>query len=411
MKFLVMPKPILSKDKSLMAYCLRYQQAQEFVADAPARFLDGIVALPFLKVVEELGIDALTGGSPLFVPINKFSLLTDITAQFNQPPSKIIFLVDNQVPPEEPFLGCIQTLKEKGYNFAIENVTNFGFMDPIIQLCDYILLSFSGGDMKNLDLYTRMSFRYKEHIFIATSVDRIGVFDELRKKGFSFFEGNFYTLPLPQDRRGISPIKVNRIQLLNTVNEPEFEISDVIEIVSRDPSMTFSLLKMVNSHHLGISQEIKSISQAVALLGQVEVRKWVLTIIVSLLAKDKPSELVRLALFRAKFAESLAKYFEMQMLSSTLFLMGLFSILDAALDMPMSEALDKVKVPDDVFEVLVTHTGRLAPVLNFVMAYENANWTEVKRISIQNNLRVEDVFEKYMETTRWYGALINTPDE
>ena len=160
MKFLTMPKPILAKNKSLMAYCLRYQQAQDFVSEAPAKFLDGIIALPFLRVVEELGIEALTGGAPLFVPINKFSLLADLASQCTQPPGKIIFMVDNQIPPEEPFLGCIKDLKNKGFSFAIENAENFGYMDPIIQLCDYILINFKADSYDSLDLYARMSFRY-----------------------------------------------------------------------------------------------------------------------------------------------------------------------------------------------------------------------------------------------------------
>ncbi|MDR2168426.1 MAG: HDOD domain-containing protein [Clostridiales bacterium] len=411
MKFLIMPKPILAKNMSLRAYCLRYQQAQDFVADAPVRFLDGIVALPFLKVLDDLGLDALTGGSPLFVPINKFSLLTDISEQCHQPPNKIIFLLDNQVPPEEPFLSCIKNLKSKGFSFAVENVVNFGFMDPILQHCDYVMLSFKAGNMKNLDLYTRMSFKYKDHIFIASGVDRVDTFYELQKHGFRFYEGNFYTLPLPRDRGAMSPVKVNRIQLLNTVHKPDFAIEDVVKIVTRDPSMIISLLRFVNSPYLGISQEIKSVPQAVALLGQVEVRKWVLTTIMSLLAEDKPSELVRLALFRAKFAERLARCFDMAMLSNTLFLVGLFSILDATLDLPMEEALQKVKVSDEVSSTLITREGRLAPVLNFVFAYESADWTGVKNIMILNKIKPEEIFEAYIDTAKWYGSLIDSTKE
>ncbi|MCL2168598.1 MAG: HDOD domain-containing protein [Defluviitaleaceae bacterium] len=397
MNFLLMPKAILTKNKALMAYRLRYLELDDY-AD--------FVSLSFLRVIDDLGLDALTGGVPLFVPINTYSLLADISEACTQPPSKIVFLLDGLIPPKEPYLSAIKELRSLGFSFSIENVPDLEAFEPIIQMCDYIMVDFATDNTRKLTLHASLSAKYKKHIFIATDVNSDELFNQLQKKGFSFFEGSFYTLPLPHNRGAMSPVKINRVMLLNIVNQPDFDINDVIEIVSRDPSMTLSLLKLVNSPYIGILQEIKSIPQAVALLGQVEVRKWVLTVIVSKLAEDKPSELVRTSLFRAKFAEGLAKSFGIADLSSMLFLMGLFSILDAAMDLPMKQALEKVKISGEIKRALIHRQGVLAPVLDFVFAYEMANWHEVNEIIQHNNIEPENVFSVFMDTTRWYGWLL-----
>ena len=392
---------------SVMAYVFRHESAHEYVADAPSRLFDGVVVLPGLQILENIGLNAFTNGSALFVPISHFSLLSDVTLQCTQPPGKVIFLLDNNVPPEEPFLGHIRDLIDKGFSFAIENVKDFERMEPVIQLCEYIKLGFR-YNMDNLEVFNKISRKYRKHVFIATDVNSVEVFQKLQSSGFYYFEGRFYRLPVSQDRGEISPVKINRVQLLNTVREPDFDIEEVVKIVSRDPSMTISLLRLVNSPHLGIVQKIKGVKQAVALLGQTEVRKWVTTVIAGLLAEDKPSEVTRLSLIRAKFAETLARHFEMGMHASSLFLMGLFSVLDAALNVPMQEALFMVQVSDDVFEALAERKGRFLPILQFIEAYEAANWTECKNIMTQNNVCAGDVFNAYIDTVEWYDIIVST---
>ena len=406
-KYLIAPKPILGRDMSVMAYCFRHEAAHSYVTDAPSRAMDGVVALPGLQILEDIGLNAFTNGSALFVPVSHFSLLSDLTTQCSQPPDKVIFLLDGKFPPEEPFLSEVKKLIDKGYSFAIENVTDFDKMHPVVELCKFIMMGFR-FNMNNLELFNKVSPRYKKHIFIATEVNSTETYDELQKTSFYYFEGRFYNLPVPTGDNTIAPVKVNRIHLLNIVREDDFDIEEVVKVVSRDPSMSISLLKLVNSPHLGISTQIKGIQQAVALLGQEEVRKWVSTAIAGLLAEDKPSELTRLALLRAKFAENMAPHFQMAMHANSLFLMGLFSVLDAALNMSMKDALDVVKVSDDVYEALVSNTGVFAPVLNFIRAYEAAHWTECKNVLAVHEIDAGDVFMAYINTAEWYDIIVST---
>ena len=123
------------------------------------------------------------------------------------------------------------------------------------------------------------------------------------------------------------------------------------------------------------------------------------------LCADRPSEITRISLLRAKFAENLAPLFEMAVHSSELFLMGLFSVLDLILDKSMSEALEMVKVSRSIEEALISHQGELAPVLDFILQYESASWQEVSRQMLLQNIDMDPVYDAYIRSLQWYRDL------
>jgi len=217
---------------SVMAYCFRHESAHSYVSDSPSRLFDGVVALPGLKILEDIGLNAFTNGRTLFVPVSHFSLLSDLTLQCSQPPEKIVFLLDANFPPEEPFLGHMRELKEKGFSFAIENVTDFDRMHPVVELCHFIKMGFR-FNMDNLALFNKVSKKYRQHVFIATDVNTIERFRELQSSGFYYFEGRFYNLPVKSGSNTVSPLKINRIHLLNIVQEEDFDVEEVVKVVSR----------------------------------------------------------------------------------------------------------------------------------------------------------------------------------
>jgi len=408
MKLLITPKPVLRSDYSIMSYCFRYQRGEDYLADqAPSRLFDGIINLPCLTVLEDVGLDGFTNGFPLFVPLNRFTLLSDVSLQCTQPPEKVIFLLDENTTPEPMFVDCIEKLKQKGFRFAVENIKNYDLMRPIIDLCEFILISFKYDSEKAMASYDNIMRRFPRHSFIASDVNTNAVFDSIRNSGFACFEGRFYNIPVTKGNTSISPVKINRIQLINIVRQPDFAIEEAAKVVSQDTALSISLLKLVNSPYLGLRQKVKSIQHATAMLGQSEVRKWVTTATTGLLAEDKPDELTRLSLIRAKFAENLSKSFEMAIHAPGLFLMGLFSILDVVLEMPMVEALKIISVSENIYDALIFNEGNYAMVMNFIKVYESADWSEVNRLMTIHNLDVEKIFHAYIEAIRWYATIVS----
>jgi len=404
MKLLFVPKPVLNDKMEVVFYCIRYQKADRYLSDQPLWLMDGAMHSPFLDILKMTGLNGLSNGLPIIAPLNKLSLLIDIENNCDESPEKIIFLLDDDTPPDAAFTDNIKRLKDLGFRFAAEQIADYAAMDPVLALCDFLFLDCQAKDFR--DRLNSLKNKYRKLSFIASNVTDLNVFSNVKRSGFAGFEGKFYSKPVVKSQLGIVPIKVNRIQLLNIVRDEEFDISEVVKVVGQDPSLSVSLLKFVNSPYLGISQKIQTIQHAVAMLGQTEVRKWVTTATSGALADDKPDEVTKLSLMRAKFAENLAPYFEMAIHQPSLFLMGLFSVLDVILEMPMENALNIVTVSDKIHQALVDLKGDFAKVLSFIYTYEAADWNELNRLMILHNLNVDDIVNAYIEAAKWYSTIV-----
>ena len=212
-------------------------------------------------------------------------------------------------------------------------------------------------------------------------------------------------MPVTKGEAKVSPLKVNYIELLNIVNEPDFDLTKAADVIGRDTALVISLLKMVN--HMTVNSEITSIRHAAAMLGQKELKKWINTAVTNQLCADRPNEIMRVSLLRAKFAENLAVVFEMGGQAGELFLMGLFSVLDLIINKPMEEALKMVKVSKEIEEALIEDKGHFAPVLEFVKQYESASWQEIDRTMLLNNMDSKQVYDAYITALRWYRDLFS----
>jgi EAL and modified HD-GYP domain-containing signal transduction protein len=261
--------------------------------------------------------------------------------------------------------------------------------------------------MNEVKIRITITHRYKNITSVYTHINNKDLFKELQGRYSGMFEGHFYRTPLTKGKHEVSPLQVNLINLLNKVRDENFEFDEISNIIQRDPVLTVSLLRLVNSAYFALKEKVKSINQAVVMLGQTEIRKWITTAVARLLGADRPSEVTRLALIRARFAEELAIKFCMEEESQSLFLMGLFSVLDAILDMPIDEALDMVRVSEEIREALVEHKGKYSTIFQFIMEYEAANWNVVSRLLILSDLETEDIYEAYVNAMIWYSDIIS----
>jgi EAL and modified HD-GYP domain-containing signal transduction protein len=371
---------------------------------AGARF-DGAGTVHELEVVSSMGVSTLTGGKEVFVPINQFSLFAEISLQCTVPANKVVLLMDNSIQPTEEFVKRVRELKEQGYKMAIRKlpISSFEPYKEIISKCDYILLDHVKIDISKAKIYFKK--QYPAIKLCAVNVDTQEQYDELVKDGgYDLYEGRFFRMPITSTETEVSPLKVNYIELLNVVNAPDFDLTEAADVIGKDPALVISLLEIVN--RMALNSEITSIRHAAAMLGQKELKRWINTAVTKELCADKPSELIRLVMIRAKFAENLAPEFEMAMQAPELFIMGLFSALDRMLEKTMEEALSMVQVSKNVKEALLENKGEFAPVLEFIKCYEDADWTEVSRLLVLSKMDMDKIYEAYLGALRWYRDLI-----
>lgn len=398
--------PLFDENLNIGAYSLFVQKKNTFLNPSllgTGRF-DGAARIEGLEIIQSMGIESLSSDSDVFVTVSNMSIFSDISEQCDAPHERLVLLMDPTVKPEPMYIERLAELKSQGYKLAMRKlqVADFESYREILKLTDYVFLNHKKIDISKAKIYFTKLFP-KIHL-CAVGVDNQEEFAALKSSGgYQLYEGNFYRIPVNSGEHEVAPLKVNYIELLNTVNSDNFELTQAADIIGRDTALTISLLRMVNN--MAINSEITSIRHATAMMGQKDLKKWITTAVVGELCTDKPNEVTRLSLLRARFAENLAGVFGMALQSSELFLMGLFSVLDVILDMPMEEALAMVHVSKQVRDVLVERKGPLAKVYDFILRYENADWQEVSRQMILEDIDLDTLYNAYLQTLEWYRKL------
>lgn len=399
--------PLFDSQLSVKAYSLFSQKANMLLNPAllGTGQRDGAGFVQGLEVIESMGLDTISRDKEVFVPVNNISLFTSFEEQCqNMPKDRIVLLLDNSIKPEDMYVDRIKELKQMGFKVGVRKlfVQDFEVYKRILLMADYILLDNKKIDITKAKIY--FSNVYPNIKLCAVNVETQEVFEKLvSDTGYTLYEGEFYRVPVTKGQNEVAPLKVNYIELLNIVNDADFDLTKAADIIGRDTALVLKLLEIVNK--LSVNSEITSIRHAAAMLGQKELKKWINTAVTNQLCADKPNEITRVSLLRAKFCENLAPMFDMGGLSSELFLVGLFSVLDIILDLPMKEALKKVKVSKQIEKALVKSEGEFASVLSFVMAYENANWAEIDRLMLLNEMDNAAVYDAYKGSLEWYRDL------
>jgi EAL and modified HD-GYP domain-containing signal transduction protein len=399
--------PLFDDKMSVCAYSVFARKENLFLNPAlmaGARF-DGAGTVHELEVVSNMGVATLSGGKEVFVPVNQFSIFAEISLQCTVPADKVVLLMDNTIQPTDEFVKRVRELKEQGYKMAIRKlpISSFEPYKHILEKCDYILLDHVKIDISKAKIYFKK--QYPNIKLCAVNVDTKEDYDNLVSQGgYDLYEGSFFRMPVTKSETEVSPLKVNYIELLNVVNAPDYDLTDAADVIGKDPALVISLLEIVN--RMALNSEITSIRHAAAMLGQKELKRWINTAVTKELCADKPTEIIRLVMIRAKFAENIAKEFDLAMQAPELFIMGLFSALDIMLGKTMEEALQMVQVSKNVREALLENKGEFAKVLEFMRRYEDADWTEVSRLLVIDNMDMDNIYNAYLGALRWYRDLI-----
>ena len=382
--------PLFDDKMQVSAYSVVAQKKNLFVNTelATTGRLDGAAEILGFDIVDSVGVDVLDPESKIFIEVNPISIFTDIDSLCHVPHDRV------------------QELKDKDYRIAMRKlqVQEFEAYREMLPLVDCILLDHKRINVEKAKVYFRSL--YPRMKLCAVNVNSKEDFDRLvtEEGGYDFYEGTFFRMPITSGQKELAPLKTNYLRLLHVVNDPDFNLNEAADIIGQDAALVFSLLKMVN--RMTVNAQITSGRHAAAMLGQKELKVWINTAVTKELCADKPSEIVRMTMTRAKFAEHLGAAFGMREKHSELFLMGMFSLLDVMLDRTMEAALSQVNVSKEIYDALMQNTGKLAEVLHFIKEYENASWQEVSRMMVLRGIDVKTVYEAYLSALRWSSSLM-----
>ncbi len=333
--------------------------------------------------------------------INFTQELLENNLPFSFPKTKVVVEILEDVEPTPQVINVCRRLKESGYTLALDDFVYDRKFDPLLEMVKIVKIDIRLTPLNTL-IRTLNHLKHHNVKLLAEKVESEEEFVLANRLGFSYFQGYFFCKPQGIRIREISSIKVNLIRLLAEVTKKEIELERLREIIASDVAITYKLLRFLNSAYYYLLQKVKSVRHGVALLGEKELRNFCMLVIISELATDKPDELVRLVLVRAKLCEMLGKSAGVsENECMNLYMIGLFSLLDAMLDCPMSEILDKLPINVVVKESLLGKKNTYSNFLSLSQAFEKNQQDECLLLQQKLSLTDDQVKACYLEAVKY----------
>jgi len=370
---------------------------------------EGTVTLSeFNNALDALGLNDIENKSQYFIMYSK--QLLNPTVLKNLPREK--FIVQISLPGNPSASGIQQSVKllnelrKNGYKLALAGLIS---SDPVLELLKIVdYCKFAAKDNNRIK-QKMLIIRNQRVKFIATNVDTIEDFHAAKETGFHMFQGYYFNQPvLGRKTKEISPLKLNYFRLMKLSSTDGYmDFREISNVIASDVALSYKLLRILNSAAVGL-RNVSSISTAVAYLGEESLKKWIAVLALRGIAEDKPLELVRLSLIRARFGELLSPGFHIKRNPQQVFMVGMLSLLHIALEMSKEQLLEDIPVSDDVRESLLTRTGIYSDLLRFYENYEYSNWDAVSQFVDENHLESSIVNDAYIASVKWYNDLASS---
>lgn len=395
-------QPIFDRDDHLVGYELLYRrhrsEAQAIRPDegSDVQMSSDTIAGSFLG----LGIQRVTGGKRAFINVDR-SMLLGGAAQVLDPNGVVLEILESVSVDAEVLAAC-EALVAAGYVLALDDFVYDPAYEPLLRLAKIV----------KVDVLNRPLCKLREQLdrlrpfdvtCLAERVESRAVRDECAALGFAFFQGYYFARPETLASREVPMEQANLMRLLNLLRDPETTDSALEEVFRADVRLTYRLLRIVNAASNGHSG-VTSIGHGIRLLGRATLHRWMSLLLVSSLATrtgDDRDALVELALVRARFSELLMEALGRGTDGSAGFVAGLFSLLDALLQMPMAELVERLSLTPELREALLDRRGPFAPTLKVIDAYESANDVGEILTGDTAGVAAEALPDLYLRSVEW----------
>ena len=393
---------ILDQQKKVYAYEILFRSGFQNAFDPN---LDGNVATQSVMVgaMLDFGMKKLVSDRKAFINFTEQNLLN--RAPKLLPPENVVVEILENVQPTPKIVEAVRELKAEGYKIALDDFVLLPGYEPLIEMADIIKVDFR----ITTDPEERQKLReiLPSHVrLLAEKIETEEEFHQAMAFGYVLFQGYFFCKPAILHQKKLTSNALSRMRLLKEINRQNVDFSSMTNIISSDTNLVHKLLTYINSAGIGLLNHVSNLKQATVLLGASGVKRWVTLISLQTFSEDKPPELFTLSLLRAKFCELIAGELKRPGLTQDAgFLIGMFSLLDVLLMLPMEEVLKEVALADDLNAALLGEDNDLRRILDLVIAYEKGDWDKVIACCEREHIPVDHLKPKYDAVLEWYNAL------
>lgn len=389
-------QPIFDRELEVHAYELLYRSGSRNAAD----FADGnqATARVFANTFMELGLEVVTAGKPAFINLTQEIILGGFAHLF--PPESVVVEVLEDVEPSTGIIEEVAALRNEGYRIALDDFEYHDHLRPLVEMADIVKLDVMELGLEKVEDHVARLSPFGVTL-LAEKVETEEEFHTCRELGFDLFQGYYFAKPQVLKTKANAESQMSMLELLVAVNDPGVTVAELEEIVRRDVSLSYRLLRYINSAAFSLPVVVASVKQSLLLLGRKMVRVWVNLVVIAGLA-GQSSELLTVALLRARMCETLSRLRGSDA-PETSFTVGMFSTIDSLLGRPMEVVLDELPFTQEIEDALKEQVGFHGECLQIVLDYEAGRWEEVEASGLDGN----EVKKAYLEALSWTSGILS----
>ena len=337
--------------------------------------------------IVEIGLDRLVGPSKAFINFTREFMMGMNSGLL--PKERVVLEILEDSIPDPEFLKALGALKAKGFHFAIDDFKFQEQLMPFLPYCSFVKVDLQAVDREQL-VREMPSMREGAVKLLAEKVETQAEFEFCLDNGFEYFQGFYFCKPKIISAVTMPANRLMVCRLLAKLHQQDVSIQEVEALISEDPSLSYRILRYINSAAIALPRKIESIKQAVRMVGLDHIRT-LSSLVLLFSMDDKPRELIKTSVIRARMCQLLGEGTSHD--HGIYFTTGLFSTLDAFLNCSMQSALQHLPLSDDIREALLHGEGPLGHVLSVVLAFERADWEELDRLGIEPQKVANACFE------------------
>ncbi len=380
-------QPIFDGKSKVFAYELLYRNSNSNAAsfkDA-SKATSELITNTFLSV----GFDTISYGKKVFINLPRKFITGELPLPLD--PAIVVLEILEDVSADPQALAGVESLIKQGFTIALDDFVKTEDNEAFLKYANYIkvdVLCVSDDELRD-QVVGLSAFGIP---LLAEKVETDARFQLCRKLGFQYFQGYFFSKPLIMEGKELSANQISMLNILAKLQNPECQVEDLEHIIGSDVGLSYKLLKIINSSFYNVGKTVESIQHALILLGLNSLKKWV-TLITLSSSQGKTSELLVLALFRARHCECMAE--KLRVKSDAAFTVGMFSLLDAIMDQPLPVLLEQLPLTLEIKTALLEGGGELGELLKAVIEYETGNWEKVHPRFTKNDV-IQLAYEQAM---------------
>jgi EAL and modified HD-GYP domain-containing signal transduction protein len=405
MDIFVARQPVFTSDKKLFGYELLFRLSLDnmFPNIDGSAATSGVLSNTFFS----FGLNDILGGKPGLINFTRDLLLKQTPLLF--PRDHIIIEVLEDIEPEPEIIDVLKAFKSQGFRIALDDFVYDQKFSEMIHLCDMIKFDIMATPLDTLGPVLRSIGNELKHItLLCEKVETHEAFEQAKAMGFELFQGYFFSKPEVISYKGLAANQITNLKLLNEVSKQEPAIDAIKEMIKNDVAISFKLLTFINSAYFKRLTSVDTIKDAITFLGMQELKKFIYVVVVSHMNPDKPTELIRFSMIKARMCEQCAHILKTQFTPEELFTVGLFSNMEAILDMTMEDILERIALSKKIKDALLGKNRMFNQLNDLITSFEQGQWDHARFQADKNSKLIQKLPTFYMDALKMADSFLTS---